>query len=98
VTSLGAIGGRAQRLEDRRAVGAVQPCTWGPDRGANREDVQIGQSADVIEVEVREHDVKFGNSVEQAGIGKESACAGADVEQQCSVSVADKDTGCLSRA
>jgi hypothetical protein len=43
----------------------------------------------VVEVEVREHDVKFSDSFEQARVGQESACAGADVEQQCSVPIAD---------
>jgi hypothetical protein len=52
----------------------------------------------VVEVEVREHDVKLVNAFEQAMVREQSSCACADIEHQCSVPITYQDAGCLSHA
>jgi hypothetical protein len=50
----------------------------------------------MIEVEVRESDMKVRHAVQQRWVGKQPAGARAHVEQQRSIAVADQDTARLA--
>jgi hypothetical protein len=64
------------------AVFAVEPGAWAPDSCFELQPRQVGQTADVIEVKVRQHDVKVTGAVEQAPVREQPASPGADVQKQ----------------
>src|SRR5262249_11795986 len=87
-----------ERFEDLLGVTVIEPASRGPDRGANRERRQIRQSADVVEMEVGEHDLQLVDPLQKPRIAEQPAGAGADVDHQRAVTVTDQVAGRLPDA
>src|SRR6185503_15585523 len=76
----------------------VQPAAGRPDQGLDGEPAQQWQAADVVEVEVGEHDVDAVDALQQGRIVPQPAQAAAGVEQQPPIAGADEQTCRLARA
>ena len=82
---------RAQQRREQLGAGRpVQPGAGRVDRRQHRQPGEIGEPADVVEVEVREREVDALHAVQPLGLRDQPVQAGAGVEDERGVAAADE--------